>query len=1221
MFENAPRQFLIASLRADLLGPRQGLHEVYPLTFDPREEYVVGSLDVDPRRLEPDELEQENGEAAVDCGDAPTGDEEEWDSATGALEWSPVCDPRREPSSMGLSWVVRGPQGGGFEVACTFAAYRRIDGQWKRTPYVFVHRFDLNRERQEVTLEPLLARLLLIRRRRGQDRFQLTLMLIHSGWEGRQLIRSERLMYQPQLRVVLDPELETVALWEFEDLHEVGEESQQRLLYRDSPVLARGHFCAAVWRAIDPEGQQVDSPWQWVDGELLPADQRERFARCHIRTEFLPVMAVQTPSTEWREKFGNGPTRSASLLSQCYEPGELKSALKPLIDGYGLWIDELAGAIDDLPQRYQPQARHNWNLCQESRLRMQAGLELLLDDEQARMAFCFANQALALQAEWKNVELVWRPFQIGFWLQCLSGLVDSNHSDRQVCDLLWFPTGGGKTEAYLAIVAFVLAERRLCGNTLDGTAVISRYTLRLLCIQQFRRALGLVTACEILRVKNWHPNCARPEAGRWGQSRFSTGLWVGSSVTPNSLQTTGFPERIPGAVDLLSGRERVRGHGEPAQVLDCPCCGANLALAEDELAQDELTLHLLVELDEQEPLPSLAQLSTHLVTTRAVQRVGNTLTFILTGTLQASLIRDWWEHVSQEWLTRPRLVAAQPTRPGYFLRKSAKGKAYDFEIYCPNPRCLLNVQTDWSENTPAGPILEPHPALAGRIPLPALTVDQQIYGRPPSLLLATVDKFARLAYEPRAATLFGNVEFFHPVAGYYRVHCLGEKDKPHPAGQKLSTPVEPLVPPELILQDELHLIDGPLGSMVGLYEAVVHHLCSRLQPPKYIASTATVREASDQVRCLFQRELRQFPAAGLSATDSFFALLPKPDPHQKSGSGRLYMGVCAPGRGPVVPLVRCWATILNAVASMPYADEVRDAYFTPVGYFNAISQLAVVGGLWRQFIFQRLQLLNPNARELNDPLELSSRIESERLPLLLKALETPLPRAAHGVLATSMFGTGVDVSRLSLMIVHGQPKTTSSYIQATGRVGRQQPGLVITALSSARPRELNHYEYFPGYHLQLYRGVEPVTVFPYAPRARERGLGPLCVALQRQKAGVEEVWRDRSLGARRMAEGLSDQALEALLSLFAVRSQGQPPVRRPNDADVRSELLQGLQRWQQLALERPNELDFEEYSMSKAPVRPVVLGDPQHLTAELPVVFRNAPQSLREVEPTTGFKV
>lgn len=1209
MFETAPRLYLVDCLRKDLLGPRQGLREKLHRASDPRDEYVTGLLDVDSRELSTEEQQAVAVEEHQEGVEVCEGEEQEWDRPSGLVEWTPSCDPRREPSAMGVSWLVRGSRQGFLEVACTLAAYRREEEQWHRQPYAWVHRFDLNQDRQEFVLDPLRSKLLFRCRERAPGCFQLNLMLVHLGWHDRPRTHTERLVFQPQLRVLLGEGLEQLGLWEFESPAELGEESRLRLLYRDTPVMARGHFCAAVWRSIDPERTDSTGPWSWPDGELLSESERARFASCDLRTEFLPVMPVQTPLVAWDETFGPSPELSARRLAEACDNGQLEHALKPLLDGYAQWIDGIVQAIDELPPRYQEQAREHLVSCQESHSRMSQGAELLFHDSDARAAFGFANQALALQAEWKDVELSWRPFQLGFWLQSLVGLTQADHPDRQICDLLWFPTGGGKTEAYLAIVAYVLGLRRLRGALLDGTAVISRYTLRLLSIQQFRRALGLVTACELLRVQD--------RQVRWGSNRFSTGLWVGDSVTPNALHTRPFPDKIPGALDLLAGKESLRGHGEPAQVLDCPCCGACLAIPEEDL-QGPFTLHLLVDLDPEEPLPDLKNLSTHQVQVRQLSKQTSTLTFVLEGLLKASILSEWWELARREWFIPPKVLSAQFSRPGYFLRY-AETRPIDFEIFCPNPQCLLNEQ-DWQEQCPGGIVEAPHPLLARRIPIPAVTVDEQLYGRPPSLLLATVDKFARLAYEPKAASLFGNVEYYHPRQGYYRVRCVHKRGEEHPPHRKFSLPVQPFQPPELILQDELHLIDGPLGSMVGLYETVVEQLCAQRIAPKYIASTATVREAGDQVRSLFQRDLRQFPAAGLSASDNFFARLPSGDPYQKNGSGRLYLGLCAPGRGPITPLVRCWATLLQAVMDMPVDEATRDAYFTPVGYFNSIHQLALVGGLWRQSILQRLQLLGDPPRELADPVELSSRIESDRLPLLLKALEISLPSAAHGVLATSMFGTGVDVSRLSLMVVHGQPKTTSSYIQATGRVGRQQPGLVVTAFGSTRPRELNHYEYFTGYHLQLYRGVEPVTVFPFAPRARERGLGPVLVASLRQRPELEQCWRDRSLGARRMAAGLNDEELRALLDVVLGRAQGQPELRRPDQLQVEEELRAALQRWESLAKQH-SQLDYEEYSLAQAPARPVVLGDPQHLTAQLDVVFRNAPQSLREVEPTTGFKV
>ena len=132
----------------------------------------------------------------------------------------------------------------------------------------------------------------------------------------------------------------------------------------------------------------------------------------------------------------------------------------------------------------------------------------------------------------------WRPFQLAFVLLNLPSLTDTGHPERAAAatatvDLLFFPTGGGKTEAYLGLTAFTFAIRRLQGavgegadarNGGDGVAVLMRYTLRLLTAQQVQRAAALVCAAEVVR---------RDDEQRWGSTPFRIGLWVGGTVSPN----------------------------------------------------------------------------------------------------------------------------------------------------------------------------------------------------------------------------------------------------------------------------------------------------------------------------------------------------------------------------------------------------------------------------------------------------------------------------------------------------------------------------------------------------------------------------------------------------------------------------------------------------------------------------------------------------------------
>lgn len=298
-----------------------------------------------------------------------------------------------------------------------------------------------------------------------------------------------------------------------------------------------------------------------------------------------------------------------------------------------------------------------------------------------------------------------------------------------------------------------------------------------------------------------------------------------------------------------------------------------------------------------------------------------------------------------------------------------------------------------------------------------------------------------------------------------------------------------------------------------------------------------------------------------------------------------------------------------------------------MGYFNAIRELAGALTLYRQDIPERLShiasMSGTTARDPGEEVELSSRRDSTELPGLLTSLAKPLPDARDIVLSTSMFGTGVDIDRLGLMIVNGQPKTTSSYIQATGRVGRSQGGLVVTFFRASRPRDLDHFEFFTGYHRAIYRYVEPITVTPFAARARERALGPVTVALLRQAQQVRGVLVSQNWAARNNANRMqslrhSSAELQVINQVINERSQAQTETRRPPIDEVDREVRAGLDLWQEVA-DRQTGLVYEEYAIEKDPTSPVVLGDEQHQERNFTVVFRNSPQSLRDVEGMTRF--
>jgi hypothetical protein len=600
---------------------------------------------------------------------------------------------------------------------------------------------------------------------------------------------------------------------------------------------------------------------------------------------------------------------------------------------------------------------------------------------------------------------------------------------------------------------------------------------------------------------------------------------------------------------------------------------------------------------------------------------------------------------------------------GYFIRNFINEKGmldeYDFEIICPNPDCDLHQH--WCAGGPMGwshgarlnpyeapqevngvhipdgnklwhiqePFRENSPHISDRIPIPAMTVDDQIYNRLPSIVVATVDKFARMPFEPRVASLFGNVTYHHLIYGYYRPYQHQSQSTgdghPVPAGRRRArffTSVAPLRPPDLILQDELHLIEGPLGSLTGVYESAIDYLCQKTERhrPKYIASTATVRRAEEQVQAVFLRELQIFPPYGLSADDRFFIKESEVHPYFDGQPGRLYMGILAPGKGPLTPVVRIWSRLLQTAFSQRN-HRVMDDYWTLTGYFNAVRELAGVRALYRQDIPQRIREISlGNSRPIPDELglELSSRTSSTDLPSILNLLNSPYPDAPDVLLTTSMFGTGVDILRIGLMVVHGQPKTTSAYIQSTGRVGRRRGALVVTFFRATRPRDLSHYEYFCGYHRQLHRFVEPITVYPFAPGVLERVTGPVGVAILRNMKGTTVAWDQDGSATKMATQRTQAQEVRDLPMILESRAQNQPALRRPTQGSVFGCMNRKLDVWQSFARNLPN-LKYVEYAITTQPVCPVVLGDAQHKHARLGVVYENAPQSLRDIEETTGF--
>jgi hypothetical protein len=786
-----------------------------------------------------------------------------------------------------------------------------------------------------------------------------------------------------------------------------------------------------------------------------------------LETEFVPCSEVeqQTPPTPADDANLAGVVLDMKELAQMAKPALLAS-LRQMQSAYNDWIQRETAKKGDPAERlgdHQAAAQRALDRCQRANFRIAEGIDLIENDPQAEAAFRFANHAMwqqrvrstyARKVRKKELPVgapvdpvdmpenrTWRLFQLAFVVLNLPSITRFDHPERShetdaVADLLWFATGGGKTEAYLGLTAYVLALRRLQkdieGRAGDhGIAVLMRYTLRLLTLQQFQRAAALMCACEMIR---------QADTAKWGTVPFRLGLWVGSKATPNTLKQAAESLRQ----NNMGGRPG--GGGTPHQIVSCPWCGREI-------------------------------------------------------------------------------------------------RSQNVKVYEP-PSDIGRCVTYCGDATGSCEFSE---AKAPKEGLPVMVVDEDIYRRPPSLLIATVDKFAQMPWKGETQQLFGQLDGLCLRHGFLSPEIEGDDSGAHPARNALPRvqrqPHGPLRPPDLIIQDELHLISGPLGSMVALYETAVDEMCTwivngKRVRPKVIASTATIRRAPDQVRKLFLRKLEVFPPQGTSIKDSFFAIQ---RPAGETYPGRRYIGICAFGRRYPAAMIRVYVALMASAQKLfDKYDNLADPWMTLTGYFNSIRELAGTRRLVEDDIRTRLRDADQRGlakRQIRFGAveELTSRKSGTDIPKILERMEVIFDKAQDAlreaakkagqqqatrpfdvILATNMISVGVDIERLGLMAVAGQPKNTSEYIQATSRVGRSRsgPGLVLTLFNWARPRDLSHYETFEHYHETFYKHVEALSVTPFSARALDRGLAGVLVALMRL--------RDQRLNANIKAGELKD---------------------------------------------------------------------------------------------------
>ena len=959
------REALISFLEKELIGPCDGEYEGFygdSANEIPYERYLMGTLYPQIYSEEEYISEEINSEEISNI----SSDAEDADDSPMSMVF------QRLPASIGMSFYVKDCKE--IKISVWGASYKRVDKAFINEQENLLEEKQILKKRLDKYPEfiriPIATKekpnnIFLIKNKNETIKVLDNLAEIKSVWrpmkqgylvtvslinplkvmEDNSSIKPETCIYQVGFRCALDQ-------GDFSEYPGLGrltydrEEEELALQYRHNINYAIGHGCSV----------------NWTDKQTPPQ---------YVETEFMPVQEVKPQEFDNKKDYQELDILSLQFLgNENIHVKELNSQLDLFISSYEKWFSEICE--EKIPDDYIDAKKRILMRIEKVINRIKSGISLIKNNKDIRKSFLLANQVILRQmvhgqskqegvinpykkpdyfsSQFKN--FAWRPFQLAFQLLILESLVDDKCPDRSTLDLIWFPAGGGKTEAYFAVAAFDLIHRRLIyGDEGAGTAVITRYTLRLLASQQFDRTATFMCSLEMLR---------REKGSLLGKEIFSLGFYAGQDASPNSYKK---------AYEKYEAMLEEENPDNPFVLQRCPLCATPI-------------------------IPKI----------RSENR------------------KDYGINCTD----------------------------ISFRFNCPSTSCDLHKH------------------------IPISVIDEDLYAHPPSFLLGTIDKFARLAWDHRAKNIF-----------------CSKKTRA----------------PSLIIQDELHLISGQLGTIAGIYEAAIDVIInSKGIKPKYIAATATIRRSDDQVKKLYGCNVSIFPPAGLSSEDSFFSKI------SKDAIGRLYVGVMAQGQSPMISLINTSAVLAQSLKDIPNLSETAiNSWWTQVIYHNSKRELGRTLSYVDDDIPNRINAIaktKESRRKLINAQELSANIKTG-MPKVLSALNINYPdEDAIDVLpCTNMISVGVDVARLGLMLIYRQPKLTSEYIQASSRVGRNTqyaPGIVVTLYSANAPRDRSHYEGFKSFHKSLYRFVEPTSVTPFSPRARERALNAALVIVMRHAGGLSE---------------------------------------------------------------------------------------------------------------------
>ncbi|WP_449331423.1 helicase-related protein [Sphingobacterium kyonggiense] len=971
-----------------------------------------------------------------------------------------------------------------------------------------------------------------------------------------------------------------------------SEDTTTAFIYDQFKDFAIGHGCSVKW-SNQGESLKVETEYlpycETPDIDPIPRD-KSKNAVSDTKEGFVsPLFLENSKSQEfkWLSIFSNATNE------------EIVSGLNEFVNSYGNWIN-----LKRLDEKYQTIysgiAKQELDKCEGDYLRMKKNINDFLSgirNKKRLDSFRLMNAAMFMQL-WHSVKAKdgkvvqameqndftffnsefyinaddnlfppynqsagWRAFQLAFILLNLDGIFkpddDENWDKRNNwVDLVWFPTGGGKTEAYLGLIALTIINRRKeFKENGGGTAAIMRYTLRLLTMQQFQRASLVIMALELIR--------------RWGNYELgdepiNIGLWVGKNSIPNSN------------IDLIYEFEHKLNLKKENRIpfSNCPWCNSEI---KGETKDDTETSSSVY-----------SQNRVHLI--------------------------------------------------------------------CTNQKCSFSFGL-------------------GRIskkrqdqgPIPVCLSDEIIYQHPPALLFGTVDKFAQLAHKVNGQNNSRN-------ADSRRIFGRGNWE----AGK----PQNGYLPPDLIIQDELHLLLGPLGSAVALFESAVDQLCKREDGtrPKIISSTATTRNTQLQIAALFDRKVNLFPKPGVECDDSFFAFYKRrfkniDDKTPEYLSKRKYIGVLPTGRTQIWMQMRLAAIIMthraifelkelgekNPIEFDSYQDfeKAMNFYHTIISYFNSLKEVGKTQSQVQTYILKELRrvfsrVVRPqklmHSIYTYGPIqesELTGRLSGEEVKNELKSVESKWNATKRFasiendqlikgkvppefVVATNMISVGIDVSRFNTIIMNSMPRNTAEYIQASSRVARNDYGLVLTVHHPFRARDISHYEKFIEFHEKMYSYVEPISITPFTQKAVERYMGLYLATMIRHRTRFTERLSASDISTISGTE-LSN-IISEITQYFEERKERMHTYDTLISNLLKNENVEQIKRWIQEAFSEWREESnkvltdnktfvFNYKSAKSSPPQEQLYVDIEEYEGNIHSKKWQVPMSLRVIEPEAAIKI